>query len=314
MAAVANTGLTYNLPNFVGELFKVTPNDTPFLAMIGGVNGGRSVTSPLFSWQATDNNAAAQDVALEGSAPTYEERDRTEVFNVCQIIQYGFSVSYTKQAATGLLGIPGTPPGSQSLGTQPVQDELGLQAMLKLERAARNVDFSFLNGSFVNPTTNASARSTRGIITAITTNSIDATTTALSKTHIDNLLRTMWTNGAPLRNPVIFVNGFQKQSLSGIYGYAPMDRNVGGINIKQVETDFGVFGIVLERQLPAGTLLVADLSVIRPVFLSIPGKGVLFVEPLAQTGAAWNYQLYGEVGLEYGPQQWHGKIINLTTS
>ena len=37
MGAVSGLGDSYDLPNFVGELFNITPNDTPFLSAIGGM-------------------------------------------------------------------------------------------------------------------------------------------------------------------------------------------------------------------------------------------------------------------------------------
>ena len=44
MGAVSGLGDSYDLPNFVGELFNITPSDTPFLSAIGGMTGGKSVT------------------------------------------------------------------------------------------------------------------------------------------------------------------------------------------------------------------------------------------------------------------------------
>jgi hypothetical protein len=38
IAAIANT---YSSPNYIGELFGLTPTDTPFLSAIGGLTGGR---------------------------------------------------------------------------------------------------------------------------------------------------------------------------------------------------------------------------------------------------------------------------------
>ena len=32
---------SWNLPNFVGELFKLSPLETPLLSLIGGLTGGR---------------------------------------------------------------------------------------------------------------------------------------------------------------------------------------------------------------------------------------------------------------------------------
>jgi hypothetical protein len=113
-------------------------------------------------------------------------------------------------------------------------------------------------------------------------------------------------------------NAFQKQKLSSIYGsalsLAPRDRNVGGVNIQTIETDFGEVGIVYDRHLPADDVVIVDLAFCKPVFLDIPGKGHFFVEPLAQSGAAYKFQVYGEIGLEYGPEQFHAKITNLSTS
>lgn len=312
MAAVSGLGHTYNLPNFVGELFKVTPTDTNFLAMAGGLNGGRSVSSKQFTWQTVDNGGAAGQITgiVEGAAPSPVERSRSEVSNVVQIFQYSVRVAYSKIGATGQLG----PSATSILGTQPVQDELAFQTQLQLEKAARDVEWHFLQGTYQLPTDNTTGRQTRGIIPAITTNSVNASSAALTKTHIDNLLKTMYDNGAPMRNPVMFVNSFNKLKVSSIYGYAPESRTVGGVNIQQIETDFGMVGITLNRFQPAATVLVADMSVVNPAFMPIGNKGHFFLEPLGKIGAYEEWQLYGEIGLEYGPENWHGKIINTATS
>jgi len=310
MAAVSNTATTFNLPNYVGELYHITPFDTPLLAMIGGVTGGVSNNTKEDTWQTDDNNAAAQTAALEGADPSYEERDRADVSNVKQIYQYGFSVTYTKQAATGNLA-------SDSLditGSNPVLDELNRQRTLKLRRMARDVEFTFLNGAYAKPTDNATERTTRGMADAITTNTVAAGTADLSKGQIDELLREMATSGAPFDMPVIFANAFQRQQISNIYGYAPESRDVGGVRIEQIETDFARLGVVYNRYMPTDEIFVLDVAHLTPTHLAIPGKGLVFVEPLAQTGSAWNFQLYGEIGLMYGPELWHGSITGLTTS
>ena len=309
MPAVANQGTTFNLPNFIGELFRVTPTETPFLSMIGGLSGGKSTTSKQFTWQTVDNNAADGSVAaLEGADPNYENRSRSESFNVCQIFQYGFELSYTKQAATGNLS------GQAIIGTQPVQDEASFQLQLKLERAARDVDDAFLSGVYAMPADNTAPRKTRGVVTATSTNTVAAGGAAIDKNMIDELIRKMVDAGAPLRSMVGFANSFVRQGVSSVYAYAPEDRNYGGVSIKTVLTDFTEFGIVYERQIPAATFALVDVSVCKPVALKIPKKGHFFAEPLAKTGSSDKWQLYGEIGLEYGPEQWHGKITGLATS
>lgn len=311
------SGLTFDLPNYVGEVFYLTPNDTPFLSMIGGLTGGRGAESKDLVWSTVDNAAAAQPAILEGDDPVMAQRARSEVTNVAQIFQYGWQASYSKLATPGQLGSGGASPAlpaTSIIGQNYVPNELTFQQRLKIERAARDMDYTFLRGVYANPNDNSAARKTRGIITAITTNAVAAGSAALTTTHVDTLLKTMFDNGAPFRNPVVFVNSFQKQKFTGLYGYAPESRTVGGLNIKQIETDFAVLGIVVDRQMPTDTVLVADLSVCVPRFLTVEGKGHFFVEPVAQTGAAVKYQLYGEAGLEYGPEPWHGKITGLATS
>ena len=43
---------------------------------------------------------------------------------------------------------------------------------------------------------------------------------------------------------------------------------------------------MLDRHCPADTIPVVSMEQIMPVFLNIPGKGVLFEEDLAKTGAS----------------------------
>lgn len=308
MGAVSGQLTTFNAPNYVGELFRVTPNDTPFVSMIGGLTGGKRTDSKQFSWQSVDNAAAAQPANLEGADVTYSERSRSEVYNVVQIYQEGVQTSYTKQAAVGNLA------GQSILGSQPVMNEHDFQIQLKLEKIARDIEYTFLNGTYAFPADNVTARKTRGLISAVTTNTVAAGSADLSQEMIDELLREMVASGAPFRSPVLFAGAFNIQRLNEIYGYAPESRNVGGLAINQIVTPFAQLGIVFDRHMPADTVLIADVSVCAPVFLMIPGKGFLFQEEIAKTGSADKTQLYGEVGLEYGPEQWHGTITATSTA
>jgi hypothetical protein len=166
----------------------------------------------------------------------------------------------------------------------------------------------------VQATDAATAARSRGIIEACSTNTVSAASAYLSKGLVDELVRTLAGNGAEFANPVIFVNAFQKQKLTDIYGYAPMDRNVGGVNIKQIETDFAMIGIVWDPFMPVSKLLIADVNVCRPMFNPVPNKGVLFYEDLAKAGASEKGQIYGHIGLDYGPEEYHGTITSLLYS
>lgn len=221
-------------------------------------------------------------------------------------MQYGVQVSYTKQAATGNLS------GQAIIGNQPVQDELAFQLDMALKRAARDIEFTCMQGTYVADTDVSTARKTRGLGAALTTNKVNAGGDALTQADIDATLKLMADNGAPFEQPVLFANAANKQLISGFYSnslaLAPRDRNIGGVNINTIETDFCEMGVVYERHIPATQVFLIDMNFCKPVFLDIPGKGHFFVEPLAQSGAAYKYQVYGEFGLEYGPEQFHGNI------
>ncbi|MGH3997484.1 MAG: SU10 major capsid protein [Pseudonocardiaceae bacterium] len=316
MATVSGQGTTFNLPNYTGELFSIAPSETPFLSAIGGLGAGKSTTSVEFEWQTEDlETTSANNAKVEGAAaPAGSEVSRSNVTNVVEIHQEAIEVSYTKQAATGLHN------GINNEASNPVRDELSHQVNLKLKKIAIDVEKSFLSGVYAKPATNATARTTRGALTAITTNVFanGAVDRPLSKAIVDNALRDMFTNGAPLdENTVFMVGAAQKVALSGVYSAAQQNqptpsRNIGGVAIDTLVTDFGVFGVMLNRWMPAGQIGVLNLGVCAPVFLNVPRKGHLFVEPLAKTGASDKYQIYGEIGLEYGPEVYHGLIDDLS--
>jgi hypothetical protein len=318
---VTTIGTTYNLPNFVGELFSLIPAQTPLLSMSGGLTGGKSVASKEFVWQVEDNAAAAVNrVALEGADPAIAAVIRQEVKNVVEIHQESVKIAYSKQGNTQFVGSGGAIPAigaSGLLGNQPVQGEIPHQLGLTINKIARDVELSFLSGVFANPNDNITERQTRGVLTAIDTHSTVFATNL--RTSLNAMLAGMYedeTTVAPLINPVIFLNGTTKTQLSLEYtnnlGLADRSRTIGGVNVETIVTDFGTFGVVLDRYMPVDELALLDMSVISPCFMPIPGKGHFFTEPLAKTGAYDQVQVYGEIGLEYGPEQYHGLVTAIT--
>lgn len=397
MATVSAQGTTFSLPNYHGELFVVTPTETPFLSAIGGLGGAKMTTATQFEWQTVDRRASnPNNVALEGAAaPTAQERSRANVDNVVEIHQSAIEISYSRLAATG--NFAGANIAAQS--DDAVLNELAFQTSAELESMAVDIEKSFLNGYYQKPADNTTARKTQGILTVINTNRVDigasigsgtctivastatftssavhglsigdkvdisafvtttgalpgrfyvfsvpTTTTftlsstpggsilvltndgsatgvtkpsALSKANIDTLFTTAFDNGAklPEASTVIMVGSAQKVALSNVYSVPALNqptftRNIGGINMSTIVTDFGTFGIMLDRWMPAGQIAVLDLSVCYPVFLNIPDKGLLFTEELARVGSSRKFQLYGEVGLEYGPETYHAVLTS----
>lgn len=320
MANVNDVATSWNCPNYVGELYLIGANQTPFLQMIGGLQGGmiRTVRDFEFSLaQPWALETAAQPEVTETASLTAPDpwtyvRDRD--VNTCQIFHRAVKVSYAKQSVMGQVTADGTTGLVDITDNQPVQNELDFQIAAHMRQISVNVEYTFLNGVYQQATAAGVAAKSRGIITACTTNTVNAANAALSRTLLNTLVASMATNGAEFMNPVIFCNAFQKQKISEIFGYAPQDRNVGGLNIKQVETDFAIMGVVWAPFIPVNQLLIADLAVCKPVFLPVPNKGVLFYEELSRTGASESGQIYGQIGLDYGPEEYHGTITSLATS
>jgi len=137
---------------------------------------------------------------------------------------------------------------------------------------------------------------------------------------VNGLLQSVFDNGGinETATATIFVPSGQKLALSTAYAnaYAKSDalagtRDVGGVALNTIVTDFGVLNVAIDRALPADALAVVSMEQVAPVFLSIPNKSVLFEEELAKVGSSDRTQIYGEIGLEYGNEAAHGVLRGL---
>lgn len=316
MSGIAVLGTTYNLPNYHGRLISLSPEDTPFTTAIGGLSGGgKAIMSGSWEWQTTDLRDAANDrQRVEGAdAPTVDNRVRANVTNVVEIHQEQVSVSYSKQASTQQYA--GENIGG---GDNPVTDELSFQLTAALKAKKRDVEKGFINNTKVVPTDNTTAAKTQGILAAISTNVVAKSgTPTLTAADVIGLCQTIWEAGGiqEQETATLLCNAGLKRWLTKLFvtdkGYEEASRNVGGVNVQTIETDFGVLNIMLNRYMPTSTLAVVSLEECQPVFRLIPNKGFLFAEPLAKTGASEKVQLYGEIGLEFGSELKHGKITGL---
>lgn len=316
MSNVTGIGTTWNLPNYAGELFTADPTQTPLLSMIGGLTGGKQTdnfefpTAVLF-----DYPAAAQPEISEtasATAPAASAIARSQESNVVQIHQEVIDLTYAKLSNGGRMS------GINTAGqTANPADEKAWQIQQKLIKIARDVEYSFINGTFQKATSATVANKTRGMLElAATASTVDASSSALTVDMIKALMLQMADNGAYFNNMILFAGAKQKQAITSLYekqlGYNQgAARNVGGMNVTEIETDFCKLGIVWDRFMPDDSILIADVAHIAPVFQAVPGKGVLFEEELAKVGASDRIQIYGQIGLAHGPAFLHGSITGL---
>ena len=90
------------------------------------------------------------------------------------------------------------------------------------------------------------------------------------------------------------------------------DREVNGLMIRTVLTPLGAVGLQLMETIPVGTALVFNPAVMRPMEQPTPNKGNFFLEPLANVGAGDNYQIFGQIGLDFGAEWVSAKITGLS--
>lgn len=315
MPGITGMGTTFDLPNFVGDLFNITPEDTPLLSAIGGLTGGRQANDKRFEWQYFDlRDAEADRQRVEGDdAPDSELRVRANAHNVVEIHQEAVELSYTEQAVSqGNFD-------TTARGSNPVTNEMRWQMDQQLKQVARDVEASFISGTFAEPANNLTPRATRGLLEAIVTNVIDLAGAVPTEDDINDLFQKAYENGglAEGETRTLVVAPAQKRLMSKIFlkdhDLQPLSRSVAGVNLQVIETDFGSANLMVDRNMPADAIVACSLEELAPRFLLIPGKGYFFWEPLAKTGASDKSQLYGEIGLEYGNQRKHAKIVNATT-
>lgn len=316
---ITGLGTSWNLPNYAGELFTASPVSTPLLSMTGGMSGGLITKNPEFpTAQLFEYPDAEQPEISEKSsaiAPEARHIDRNQEKNVVQIHQNKVDITYHKLASTGRMT------GLNTAGQTPSPtDELAWQITHSmLVPAARDIEYSFIQGQYQLSNSVNMPNKTRGMLSLCASSSgtsIDAAGAKLSYELLQALYREMADNGAYFENMVMFVPSALKQFVSDIYfdrpgASMPPTRTEGGINITNIVTDFTNIQVIWNRFMPEGTVLLADIAYVAPIFLEVPGKGVFFVEELAKIGASEPRQMYGEVGLDHGPAFLHGSITGI---
>lgn len=323
MSNLSGVGYIFDLPNYDGALYNAGLATTPFLSAIGGrAKDSGNMEFPCSSEWAFE--AAAQPAITEAASVagvTALEYVRANTYNTCQIFQKAVDLSYVKMANSGrLTAVEVSTSGKGYLdqdASNNVQNEMDWQVAQALKEIARQVEYSFLNGSYVQSTGSSVAAKTRGVISCVTTSTTNASSAALDATLLDGLIKKIAdaSNGQAFYNdPVIYVNSFQKQALTKLLAYVPMSRNEAGAGVDMYLTDFGAVRVQYHPFVPAGTLAFIAQGVCAPVYNPVPGKGRLFVEDLAAPGASMKKQIFGNIGLDHGPEWMHGTITSLATS
>ena len=306
---------SFGVLNYSGMLYNKGNTRTPLSSIIGSRAKTTNHVEFATGQEYTAGGAGSQPAISETAsltAPDATVVTREQKTNVTQIFQEAVGISYAKQSNMGTLS------GLNVVGQQenPI-NELDFQVAAKIQKVNRDIEYTFINGEYNKATSDATANKTRGLIPAITTNVIAMGGKPLGLWDIADMVKKIYEANAPTEGLCLWcdattlfqINGDAVQNSLTI---VPAAREVNGIKLSSVITPLGVVYLHLGECLPAGTALLLDLGVIAPVHQPVPGKGNFFLEQLAKVGAGEKYQLFGQIGLDHGPEWFHGKFTGIS--
>ena len=308
---------SFSVLNYSGMLFNRGNTRTPLSSIIGGRAKTTNHVEFVIGQEYTGGGNGAQPEISEGAsltAPDASVATRTQSTNVTQIFMESVGISYAKQSNMGT--ISGVNVANQQ--ANPIS-ELDFQVAVKMQKVARDIEYTFINGEFNKALSDNTVNKTRGLVSAITSNVTAMGNKPLGLWNIAEMLKKVYESNAPTQNLVLWCDAitmFQinADAVNNGLTVIPASREINGIALSSVVTPLGVVYLYLGECLPAGTALLLNLDVIAPVHQPVPGKGNFFLEALAKTGAGEKYQLFGQMGLDHGPEWYHGKFTGIATT
>ena len=312
----AETVQSFACPNYSGLLYNKANTNTPFLNMISGnvkyTNSVEFVTGQYYTSEEGVIPAISETASL--TAPTATFVTRTQLSNVTQIFMETVAISYAKMSNMATLS--GVNLAGQVANPQ---NELDFQIARKMEKIKRSIEKTFIQGTYNKATADTEINKTRGMVAAITTNVVAAESKPLDLWLVNEVVTDIKNAGGDISNLVILMNSANLLQLHG--NAIELGMPVGqsylssyGIQVRDLILPIGTtIRVALGEFIPSGTALVINPSVVGPVEQPTPGKGNFFLEQLSRTGAGEKHQIFGQIGLDHGPEWFHGKITGLST-
>ena len=307
---------SFGVLNYSGMLFNKGNTRTPLSSIIGGraktTNHVEFVTGQEFTSGGGAQPAISETASL--TAPNATVVTREQKTNVTQIFQESVGISYAKQSNMGTLS--GINIANQQANPM---NELDFQVAAKMMKINADIEYTFINGVYNKATDDSKINKTRGLVPAITTNTKAMASKPLGLWDIADMVKKIYGQNAPTTGLCLWCDAttmFQinADAVQNGLSVVPASREINGIALSSVVTPIGVVYLYLGEYLPSGTALLLNLDVLAPVFQPVPGKGNFFLEELAKTGAGQKYQLFGQIGLDHGPEWYHGKFTGISAS
>lgn len=284
--------------------------------MISGKTKYTNSVEFVLGQEYTSEDGDIPNISETGSltAPDPSYITRSQNTNVTQIFQDSVAISYAKMSNMGTLA------GANIAGqVANPQNELDFQVGNKMRKLARGIEKTFIQGVYNKATADDEVNKTRGMNAAIVTNTVAAGNKPLDIWMVNELVQKIDESNGDISNLTLWVDN---TTLNQIVGNAvEMGVQVGafraneyGIQIRDLLLPTATVHIAQGQFIPAGTAYLFNFDAIAPVEQPTPGKGNFFLEELAKTGAGEKYQIFGQIGLDYGNERLHGKITGLATT
>lgn len=303
-----------NTPNFSGMLFNKGNTKTPFSTMIGAhrkfTNHTEFVTGQ--EYETAEGSQPNISEAESLTAPDASVLKRDQKTNVTQIFQESVGISYGKMSNMGTLS------GINVAGQQanPVSEE-DFQIAAKMAKIGQDIEYTFLNGKYQKSTGDNVPNKSRGLLTAIESNIVDADGKMLSFMLLCEAMKCIDDSNGDTTNLVVGLDSTGRLQLNADAAangltIVSAGRDINGIAVDQVLTPLGNVYLKTLKYLPTGTVALFDPSIMAPVEQIVPKKGNFFLEELAKVGAGTKKQIFGQIGLDHGPEWYSAKITNLS--
>lgn len=316
--------MSFGVLNYSGMLFNKGNTRTPFSSMISGKTKYTNSVEFVLGQEYASEDGTIPSISEKASlsAPDASYITRSQNTNVTQIFQDAVAISYAKQSNMATLA------GANLAGQQanPL-NELDFQVANKMKKMARSIEKTFIQGKYNKATSDEEVNKTRGIDQAIVTNVISAETGSgankknapLDIWMLNELVEKIDKSNGDISNLTLWCDN---TTLNQIHGNAiEMGVSVGefraneyGIQIRDIYLPTATVHIAVGQFIPEGTAYLLNFDAIAPVEQLVPGKGNFFLEELAKIGAGTKYQIFGQIGLDYGNERLHGKITGLSTT
>lgn len=303
-----------NTPNFSGMLFNKGNTKTPFSTMIGAHRKSTNHTEFVTGQEYETAEGSQPNISEAESltAPDASVLKREQKTNVTQIFQESVGISYGKMSNMGTLS------GINIAGQQanPISEE-DFQIAAKMAKIGQDIEYTFLNGKYQKSTGDNVPNKSRGLLTAIESNIVDANGKMLSFMLLCEAMKCIDDSNGDTTNLVVGLDSTGRLQLNADAAangltIVSAGRDINGIAVDQVLTPLGTVYLKTLKYLPTGTVALFDPSIMAPVEQLVPGKGNFFLEELAKVGAGTKKQIFGQIGLDHGPEWYSAKITNLS--